>query len=57
MINDNGKRNENFDLIYIPAEEDLQEMSFAPITAPVAYSPQEQKDALNVFIESDKYLR
>jgi len=57
MINDNGKRNENFDLIYIPTKEDLEEMSFAPITAPVAYSPQEQKDALNVFIESDKYLK
>jgi hypothetical protein len=57
MINDNGKRLENFDLIYIPTEEDLNEMSFAPITTPVAYSPQEQKYGLNAFIWSDKYLR
>ncbi|HEV8506390.1 MAG TPA: hypothetical protein VGQ53_13355, partial [Chitinophagaceae bacterium] len=57
MINDNGKRFENFDLIYIPTEEDLSKMSFAPITTPVAYSPQEQKYGLNAFIWSDKYLR
>ena len=57
MINDNGKRLENFDLIYIPTEEDLNKMSFAPITTPVPYSPQEQKYGLNAFIWSDKYLR
>jgi hypothetical protein len=56
MVNDNGKSRENFDLIYIPTEEDLGEMSFVPITVPVAYSPQEQKDALKAFIASDKYL-
>jgi len=55
MINDNGKRSENFDLIYIPTEADLVTMNFAPITG--SYSPQQQKDALNTFIESDKYLR
>ena len=57
MINDNGKRNENFDLIYIPTTNDLINMSFAPITGSVSYTPQQQKDALNVFIEGDKYLR
>jgi hypothetical protein len=57
MINDNGKRNENFDLLYIPTENDLVTMSFLPITGAVSYSPEQQKDALNSFIESDKYLR
>jgi hypothetical protein len=57
MINDNGRRNENFDLIYIPTVNDLADMSFAPITGSVSYTPQQQKDALNAFIESDKYLR
>ena len=57
MINDNGKRNENFDLIYIPTISDLESMNFLPITSTVSYSPQQQKDALNRFIESDKYLR
>jgi len=59
MINDNGNR-ENFDLIYIPTENDLVSMSFAPIndnTGQVLYSPQQQKDFLNAFIESDKYLK
>jgi hypothetical protein len=56
MINDNGK-GEIFDLIYIPTTSDLTNMSFAPITGSVSYTPQQQKDALNVFIESDKYLR
>jgi len=57
MINDNGKRNEIFDLIYIPTENDLVTMNFVPITGSISYSPQQQKDALNTFIESDKYLR
>src|SRR6185369_15708685 len=56
MINDNGY-GEIFDLIYIPTASDLIEMSFAPITSPVPYTPQQQKDALNAFIESDKYLQ
>jgi len=57
MINDNGRRNENFDLIYIPTLSDLSNMSFAPITGQVSYTPQQQKDALNAFIENDKYLK
>lgn len=57
MINDNGKRNENFDLIYIPTTTELASMSFAPITGGVPYTSQQQKEALNTFIENDKYLK
>lgn len=57
MINDNGKRNENFDLIYIPTTTELASMSFAPITGSAPYTAQQQKDALNAFIENDRYLR
>jgi len=60
MVNDNGK-GEIFDLIYIPTTNDLATMNFAPIyiqgTTQVEYTPQQQKDFLNGFIESDKYLR
>jgi hypothetical protein len=57
IINDNGRLSENFDLIYIPTADDLRTMSFAPIISPVPYTPQQQKDALNAFIESDRHLR
>jgi hypothetical protein len=60
MINDNGKTGENFDLIYIPTSNDLESMNFIPITtggAQVEFSPKQQKDFLNAFIESDKYLK
>ena len=57
MINDNGKRNEPFDLIYIPTTTELASMSFAPITGSVPYTSQQQKDALNAFIENDNYLK
>jgi hypothetical protein len=60
MINDNGRRNENFDLIYIPSEKELGSMSFAAITnnaGEVLYSPQQQKDLLNAFIINDQYLK
>jgi hypothetical protein len=59
IVNDNGNR-ENFDLIYIPTANDFASMDFAPITnttAQVIHSPQQQKDFLNNFIESDRYLR
>lgn len=60
MINDNGRRNENFDLIYIPTAADLIEMNFIPIkdiNGHVLYSPEQQKKFLNAFIENDKYLK
>jgi len=59
MINDNGRSGENFDLIYIPTAAELASMNFTPImnSGQVEYSPQQQKDFLNSFIESDKYLQ
>jgi hypothetical protein len=59
MINDNGRQGENFDLIYIPTASELASMNFTPIITnnQVEYSAQQQKDFLNSFIESDKYLQ
>ena len=59
MINDNGQAGENFDLIYIPTASELASMNFTDIIAnnQVQYSAQQQKDFLNSFIESDKYLQ
>jgi len=59
MINDNGTRNENFDLIYIPTEDELAVMYFVPITdnnGTVLYTADQQKQSLNDFIGRDKYL-
>lgn len=57
IINDNGKRGENFDLIYIPTTSDLNGMDFLPITANgVTYTAEQQKHAFNAFIKNDKYL-
>jgi hypothetical protein len=61
MINDNGRQSENFDLIYIPTASDLAGMNFVSIinqtTNVVEYTPQQQKDFLNAFIQNDKYLK
>jgi len=57
IANDNG-RNSSYDLIYIPAATELEYMLFLPNTVnSITYTPQEQKTALNNFIETDKYLR
>jgi hypothetical protein len=57
LINDNG-RADKYDLIYIPTVNDLTNMTFVPnIAGQVLNSPQQQKDLLNNFIESDKYLK
>ncbi len=60
MINDNGSnsnRDNNFDLIYIPTATNLSAMTFIPnVIGTTTYSAQQQKDLLNSFIESDKYL-
>ncbi|MBS1921314.1 MAG: TonB-dependent receptor [Bacteroidetes bacterium] len=59
MINDDGnpsQTNSNADLIYIPTKADLNNMTFLA-NSNNDPSPQQQKDALNDFIESDKYLR
>jgi len=52
ILNDAGRLS-NFDLIYIPTQSDLNNMQFIP----GANTAQEQKQLLNNFIESDKYLR
>ncbi|HVE60741.1 MAG TPA: hypothetical protein VNA26_02910, partial [Chitinophagaceae bacterium] len=57
LVNDNNNR-ENNDLIYIPTVSDLSGMTFLPKTVgPTTYSPQQQKDLLNNFIQHDKYLK
>ena len=59
MINDNGKRGENFDLIYIPTINELGTMNFLPVIEnnQVLYTAAEQVYYLNSFIENDKYLK
>jgi len=45
------------DLVYIPTAADLQAMTFISLTASgVTYTPQQQKDAFETFINNDKYL-
>ncbi|MDQ6755456.1 MAG: carboxypeptidase regulatory-like domain-containing protein [Bacteroidota bacterium] len=57
LVNDNNIR-DNFDLIYIPTVSDLSGMTFLPNSVGTTlYSPQQQKDLLNDFIEQDKYLQ
>lgn len=59
MINDDGNR-QNFDLIYVPTLKELSSMNFVAIrntNGQETYSPQQQKDLLNEFIERDKYLK
>ena len=56
MINDNGRTpTAYFDLIYIPTETELNNMTF--ITNSAGNSPDQQKQMLNDFIENDKYLQ
>ncbi len=52
ILNDAGQQS-NYDLIYIPTKDDLENMTFIPN----AYSALVQKQSLNEFIESDRYLR
>ncbi len=56
-VNDQASTEAN-DLIYIPTAADLTTMTFLTNTVNgVTYSSQTQKDLLNNFIESDKYLK
>lgn len=59
MIGDDGNDAAlKTDLIYIPTPGELDQMIFLPNSAAgVIYSPAEQKQLLNNFIEGDKYLR
>ena len=56
LVNDNNFRS-NFDLIYIPTIPELNAMTFVPDPQGTTYSPQQQKDFLNDFIDHDKYLQ
>ncbi len=49
------------DLVYIPTASELQTMTFQNLTVgsgatAVTYTPQQQKDAFETFIQNDKYL-
>jgi outer membrane receptor for ferrienterochelin and colicin len=56
MINDTGNPSSfNADLIYIPTKNDLDNMIFIANSTNNT-PPQQQKDALNDYIENDKYL-
>jgi hypothetical protein len=57
MIRDDGTGGTN-DLIYIPTSGDLSSMIFLNNTVgTTTYTPQQQRDALEAYITSDKYLR
>lgn len=56
-VNDQAS-SENNDLIYIPTTAELAGMTFLSNTVGgITYTPQQQKDMLNQYIEGDKYLR
>jgi hypothetical protein len=56
MINDNGVQTQfNTDLIYIPTRAELDNMTFVT-NSTNNIPPQQQKELLNDFIESDRYL-
>lgn len=56
IVNDNG-RNETNDLIYVPTAQDLQNMVFLPNTVgSVTYSDAQQRQLLDDYINSDRYL-
>lgn len=56
MTRDDGKTGGN-DLIYIPNAAELQSQVFLSNTiGTITYTPQQQKDALEAYIQNDKYL-
>ncbi|MFM6926582.1 MAG: hypothetical protein ACKOU7_13830 [Ferruginibacter sp.] len=56
MTRDDGTAGGN-DLIYIPTAAELQAQTFLSNTiSGVTYTPQQQKDALEAYIQKDKYL-
>ena len=56
MTRDDGVTGGN-DLIYIPNAAELQGQTFlSNTTGGVTYTPQQQKDALETYIQNDKYL-
>ena len=56
MVRDDGTTGGN-DLIYIPTASELQGQTFLSNTVgTTTYTPQQQKDALETYIQGDKYL-
>lgn len=56
MVRDDGTSGQ--DLIYIPTATELQQQTFLSNTVgTITYTPQQQKDALEAYIMSHKYLR
>ena len=56
MVRDDGSAGGN-DLIYIPSANELQAQTFLSNTVgATTYTPQQQKDALETYIQNDKYL-
>jgi hypothetical protein len=50
--------NETNDLIFVPTKDQLNSMVFlSNTTGGVTYTPQQQRDLFDAFIESDKYLK
>jgi hypothetical protein len=59
-VNDDGRSgsSQNNDLIYVPTDFQVQQMLFDNnIINGVTYNQQQQRDLLEAFIQSDKYLR
>jgi hypothetical protein len=57
MTRDDGSGGGN-DLIYIPTSSELNNMTFLPNTVGgTTYTPQQQKDALEAYIQNDSYLK
>ena len=62
IVRDDGLAGNTNDLIYIPTTADLQNQVFLNNTvgtgaSAITYTPQQQRDALDAFIQSNKYLR
>ena len=57
MVRDDGPYG-NYDLLYIPSQDELSNMVFLPNTINgKTYTPQEQKVALEKYIQTDPYLK
>jgi hypothetical protein len=56
MVRDDGPNGTN-DLIYIPTASELQSMTFLTNTTGTFNTPQQQRDGLEAYIQSNDYLR
>ena len=57
MTRDDGSIG-GYDLLYVPLQNDLSNMVFLPNTVSgITYNPEQQKEALEMYIENDSYLK